>query len=370
MSEKKIAVIFGGRSGEHVVSLRSAAFIMEALKRNNYEVFPVGITREGTWIAGGDPWKALKEDQPPGDCYKTALITDPVSPGFLLWEEKSCTRKEIISFQEVDIAFPVLHGPFGEDGTIQGMFEMANLPYVGPGVLASSVGMDKVVMKEVFLQRNLPVGNYLYFMNEEWLKNRDFWVGMVVDEIKFPCFIKPANLGSSVGISKVYNVEQFAKGVEEALTYDEKIIVEANIPGREIECSVLGDLKISASLPGEIIPNNDYYDYKAKYIDDRSELIIPARLNSGLKEEIQRLAIEAFKSIYGSGMARVDFFVNSDNEIIINEINTIPGFTSISMYPKLWDASGTPYNELIDQLVQIALNRHERRNRLKSSPPV
>lgn len=369
MTNRKVAVIFGGRSGEHVVSLRSAASIMEALKGNNYEIFPVGITREGTWIAGGDPWKVLHENNPPGECFKTALITDPVRPGFLMWQDKP-DRKEIVSFEEVDLAFPVLHGPFGEDGTIQGLFEMANMPYVGPGVLASSVGMDKAVMKEVFLQKNLPVGPYLHFMSEDWLNNRNYWVGRVEKEIKFPCFIKPANLGSSVGISKAYDREQFIQGTEEAFNYDEKVVIETNIPGREIECSVLGDTEINASLPGEIIPNSDFYDYSTKYINDRSELIIPAKLDEGLTKEIQQMAVDSFKAICGSGMARVDFFVDSSKKITVNEVNTIPGFTGISMYPKLWEASGLPYNELVNRLVQIGLNRHERRNRLKSSPPV
>lgn len=370
MTKKRIAVIFGGRSGEHEVSLRSAESIIEALDPDKYEVFPVGITKEGRWLAGGDPWKVLKEKSYPGECCQTALITDPVNPGFLLWKETEGGNREIVSFEKIDAVFPVLHGPYGEDGTVQGLLEMANVPYVGSGVLGSSLGMDKVAMKKMFVQNQLPVGKYLFFLNENWSGNNDFWIKKITEEIGFPCFIKPANLGSSVGISKSYNEHELSAGINEALNYDNKILVEAFIYGREIECSVLGDRDVTASVPGEIIPNNDFYDYKAKYVDDRSELIIPANLDSHLTRQIQDMAIESFKVIEGSGMARVDFFVDTEKKyIFINEINTIPGFTSISMYPKLWAASGLPYKQLIDRLIDIALKRHVRRAGLRNSPP-
>ena len=248
---------------------------------------------------------------------------------------------------------------------------MAGLPYVGCGVLASAAGMDKAVMKELFIQHGLPVGRYLYFEQQDWSADQNIWLERIEAEIGYPCFIKPANLGSSVGISKAYHVEELIRGTEEAFAYDEKVIVEAFIPGREIECSVLGDREVRASLPGEIIPSQDFYDYKAKYIDDRSELIIPAKLEESLVKEIQALAIKSFKAIGGSGMARADFFVDVEKKkVVINEINTIPGFTSISMYPKLWEVSGLPYRDLIERLIQIAMQKHERRKRLINLPPI
>ncbi|NLI70230.1 MAG: D-alanine--D-alanine ligase [Firmicutes bacterium] len=372
MTKIKIAVVFGGRSGEHEVSLRSAASIMETLDRKRYEILPVGITREGTWIAGGNSWGVLSKNETPEDCFRATLVTDPTCPGFFLWAGRDDGEKyDIQSFRKVDVVFPVLHGPYGEDGAIQGLLEMAGLPYVGCGVMSSAVGMDKAVMKELFVQHGLPVGRYLYFGQRDWLADRNAWVSRVEAEIGYPCFVKPANLGSSVGISKAYSDEELVRGTEEAFAYDEKAIVEAFIPGREIECSVLGDWEVRASLPGEIIPNHDFYDYRTKYIDDHSELIIPVRLEEALIEEVQELAIRSFKAIDGSGMARADFFVDTENRnIFINEINTIPGFTSISMYPKLWEVSGLSYRELIEELIQIAMQRNERRKRLSNLPPI
>lgn len=370
MAIKKVAVVFGGRSGEHEISLRSAASIMESLKKIGYEVFPVGITRDGTWIAGDDSWQVLWEKRPLQDCQRTAIITDPANPGFLLWEETGGARSNF-NWVTVDVVFPVLHGPFGEDGTIQGVLEMAGLPFVGAGVLASVAGMDKVLMKEVFCQKGLPVGDFIHFKANSWRQEASKWMAKVEAEIGFPCFVKPANLGSSVGISKAYDGEQLQEAVEEALLYDEKVVVEAFISGKEIECSVLGDLDLSASIPGEIVPSNDFYDYYAKYIDDRSELIIPAQLSDDIVKHIQELAVNAFKVIDGSGMCRVDFFVEpATQDVFINEVNTIPGFTSISMYPKLWEASGVSFTELVDKLLQIAWQRHKRRQKLKNSPPV
>lgn len=370
MANKKVAVIFGGRSGEHDISLRSAASIMEALEVKGYEVMPVGITRDGTWIAGGDPWQALQDKRRPHGCYQATINIDPLNPGFLLWAENGDGPNRF-NFEAVDVIFPVLHGPFGEDGTVQGVLEMAGLPYVGAGVLASTVGMDKVLMKEVFAQNGLPVGNFLHFKSSNWAKAKESLMNQVAQKIDFPCFVKPANLGSSVGITKAYDRTQLNDGVEEALEYDEKVLVEANLSGKEIECSVLGDLEPKASVPGEIVPSNDFYDYHAKYIDDRSELIIPADLTDDQTERIKDLSVRAFQAIDCSGMARVDFFVDPySNEIYINEINTIPGFTSISMYPKLWEASGITFNDLVEQLLEIAQKRQQRRSELKNSPPV
>ena len=314
---------------------------------------------------------ALQSGNIPGECHAASVITDPVSPGFLLWHEKEGGGREIVSFEKVDLVFPVLHGTYGEDGAVQGLLDMAGLPYIGAGVLASATGMDKVVMKDLFIRGGLPVGEYYYFLGNEWLSKKDKLLEKIEKKLAYPCFIKPANLGSSVGISKAYSRQELIAGVEEALLYDEKVVVEAFIPGREVECSVLGDLEPFASLPGEIIPNTDFYDYHSKYIDDRSELIIPAKLSPEIIEEVKRLSVKAFKILSVSGMARVDFFVDSDNnKILINEINTIPGFTNISMYPKLWEASGLSYSKLVGNLVKIALERYRRRSSLITSPPI
>ncbi len=369
MSKNKIAVIFGGQSGEHLISLRSAASIINSLDENKYEVFPVGITRDGTWIVGENVWKTLWEGNDSNNCYKTTLVTNPQEPGFLIWEERN-GEKTNFSWKNIDIVFPVLHGPLGEDGTLQGLLEMAGLPYVGAGVLSSSVGMDKILMKGIFKQAGIPVCEYLHFRVDNWQKDKMYWIDKVKNSIGFPCFVKPSNLGSSVGITKAYDKDQFVMGVEEALRYDERILIEPFVSGQEIECSLLGDLEVKASLPGEIVPSRDFYDYHAKYIDDKSELVIPAKLEESLVEEIQNLSIRAFKAINGSGMARVDFFVDTKKEeIVLNEINTIPGFTSISMYSKLWEASGIPYKRLLEELIQISFNKFARRQKLYNSPP-
>jgi len=369
LTKNQVAVIFGGQSGEHPISLRSAASVMESLDKDKHEVFPVGITRGGTWIVGENAWQDLWEGNEGGNCYKTTLVTNPSNPGFLIWDEQNGEKKSF-SYKNVDVVFPVLHGPLGEDGTIQGLLEMAGLPYVGAGVLSSSVGMDKILMKGILKQTGLPVCKYLDFRVDNWQKDKVYWIEEVENSIGYPCFIKPSNLGSSVGITKAYDKEQFIKGVEEALRYDDRILIETFVAGQEIECSLLGDLEIKASLPGEIIPSRDFYDYHAKYIDDHSELVVPAKLKNSLVQKIQNLSIEAFKAINGSGMARVDFFVNTEKEeIVLNEINTIPGFTSISMYPKLWEASGIPYKSLLDELIHIAFNKFKRRQNLSNSPP-
>ncbi len=364
MKQETVAVIFGGFSGEHVVSLRSAASIMEAIDKDRYRVVPVGITREGQWISGEDCWRQLWDRSLQPRCWPATLTTDPRKPGLLIQKGSSW------EFTPLDIAFPVLHGPYGEDGTIQGLLELYGLPYVGSGVLASAVSMDKVIMKTLFKQHGLPVGRYLYLFRWHWPGRERYWQQRVEEELGYPCFVKPANLGSSVGISRVEEAGSLSTAIEEALRYDDKIIVEAYISGREIECSVLGDCNPEASRPGEIVPCNLFYDYQAKYISDRSQLIIPAELNPALEQEVRDLAVKAFTAVEGSGLARVDFFVRPEQSLVIlNEINTMPGFTSISMYPKLWEASGISYRELVNRLLDLAKSRFQRRRKLITAPP-
>lgn len=369
MNKKNLAVLFGGQSGEHDVSLRSAFSIMSVVDPDHYNTIPVGITPDGLWLAGGNPLKTLQEKNYPGDCCMATIVTNPAAPGLLLWRENEAGEKQLVDFIKIDIVFPVLHGPYGEDGTVQGLLEMAGIPYVGSGVLASALGMDKVAMKNSFIRHGLPVGQFVYFKQNEWAKSRDVPIQIIENKIGYPCFVKPANLGSSVGISKIYRRADLGKGLDEAFLYDEKVIVEAHIPGREIECSVLGDLEAASSVLGEIIPSNDFYDYNAKYIDDRSVLIVPVKLPEEVEKETRRLAVAAFQVIGCCGMARVDFFVEGER-VVINELNTIPGFTSISMYPKLWEASGMAYKKLVKRLIELAEERFVRRRALLNLPPV
>lgn len=367
LKRKKLAVIFGGRSGEHVVSLRSAASVMEAVDREQYEVIPVGITRQGAWITGPDAWPVLWEQRDYREAQPAALLADPEKPGLLI--QGSSSPNEWL-YQPLDIVFPLLHGTYGEDGSIQGLMEMAGLPYVGSGVLGSSAGMDKVIMKQLFQQNGLLQASHLSLYRYQWLGDQASWQSSVENELGYPCFVKPANLGSSVGISKVQSAEDFPAAVEEALLYDDKVIIEEYVKGREIECAVIGDLEAEASLPGEILPCNEFYDYNAKYIDDRSGLVIPVQLGEGLEQEVKELSVKAFKAVEASGLARVDFFLSQDEEALyINEINTMPGFTSISMFPKLWEASGVSYKELINKLLDLAEERFRRRRGLMVAPP-
>lgn len=366
MNRKNTVVLFGGRSGEHVVSLRSAASVMEAIDKELYRTIPVGITREGTWFAGENVWPALWEQKPLDGLCRAALLADPKRPGLLV-EDGSRSGWD---FQPVDLVFPVLHGPFGEDGSVQGLLEMAGIPYVGSGVLASAVAMDKVMMKVLFKQHALPVGPYLFLNRWEYRGQESYWEEQVNGRLGFPCFVKPANLGSSVGISRVIDRSALASAIREALLYDDKVVVEAAILGREIECSVLGDLHPEASKPGEVIPCNEFYDYRAKYIDDRSELVIPVELGSVLEAQVRRMACDAFRAVEASGLARVDFFVDTaKSKVVLNEINTMPGFTGISMYPKLWEASGLEYQELVRRIMRLAEDRFQRRHALLTVPP-
>ncbi len=364
---KKVAVIFGGRSGEHIVSLRSAASIMKAIDQEKYEIVPVGITREGTWISGPDAWAALWENRLPENAGTAVLVTNPTRPGLLLQGTESANDWRFIA---LDLVFPVLHGTYGEDGTIQGLFEMAGLPYVGSGVLASSTGMDKAVMKVLFSEKGLPIAPYLVFHRSEWMNRQGFWLNKVQEELGYPAFVKPSNLGSSVGISKAYHPEDLVAAVENALRYDHKILIEQHVEGREIECGVIGNREANASRPGEVIPCNDFYDYRAKYLDDRSGLVVPVELGVELEEKIKEYSLRAFHAIEADGLARVDFFLKrSDDQIILNEINTMPGFTSISMYPKMFEASGLSYSSLVEMLLELAVERYKNRQALLSAPP-
>lgn len=354
----RIGVVFGGRSGEHEVSLMSAESIINALDKEKYEVVPIGIGKDGKWLIGNDPLEALRlaarEGGGPLNLAPAAFLPDPTKPGLITLEGASD-----ISPQGFDVIFPVLHGPYGEDGCIQGMLELANVPYVGSGVAASSVGMDKALMKDVFRAHGFPVMDYMVVKRKS-LNDPDAVAEGVERRIGYPCFVKPANLGSSVGISRATDRESLVRALFEAARFDRKLLVEkAALDCREVECAILGNDEPEASILGEIVPDGDFYDYEAKYIRGTSELIIPARVSKETTARVQQLAKEAFLAIDGAGLSRVDFFVHKQTEAIyINEINTMPGFTRISMYPKLWEASGISYPELVARLIDLALERH------------
>ncbi|HTY21614.1 MAG TPA: D-alanine--D-alanine ligase family protein [Desulfomonilaceae bacterium] len=357
----RIALIFGGRSAEHEVSLRSARSIFEALDKEKYHVIPVLITTDGAWYTR--PAEASSFDSGTNLIEGDRLIVspDPSHKGFLHVLDGG--RVEPMA---VDAVFPALHGTFGEDGTVQGLLEMANLAYVGCGVLASAVGMDKVIMKAAFRDMGLNVGPFFWFLRSEWRQDPQ----QILEKLRssrFPVFIKPANLGSSVGISRVTDPSDFQEAVDLAASYDRKILVEDSIGGRELEVSVLGNDNPVASKPGEVIAHGNFYDYDEKYLRDTTEFKIPAELPPDIMESAGRAAVTAFRAVDGSGLARVDLFLTEDNRIIVNEINTLPGFTSISMYPKLWEVSGLSYSQLLDRLVELALERHRDRQNIQTS---
>jgi len=361
----RVGVIFGGRSGEHEVSLVSARGIMAALDKNKYEVIPIGITKEGRWIAGGDPLAALKGEQAEA-AHQTALLGDPTQRGLI--PSEAARGLDSAHRVEMDVVFPALHGPYGEDGTVQGLLELADVAYVGAGVLGSALGMDKVVMKDVFKAHGLPIADYLAYKRSELDRRQIEIENEIEEQFGYPCFVKPANLGSSVGITKVHDRTELGPALQLAASYDRKIVVEQGINAREIECSVLGNDDPVASVLGEVIPSREFYSYEAKYIDDCSQLVIPANLPQDLTERIQNLAVRAFLATDCAGMARVDFLVDRETlDAYVSELNTIPGFTPISMYPKLWEASGVSYPELIDRLVQLALERHQEKQRTLTS---
>lgn len=353
----KVAVVFGGRSGEHEVSIISGQSVIKALDKNKYEILPIYINKEGQWLLGEDP-QALVHGKEGNEVY---LPLNPDAQGLVPLKSGSSTK-----IGAVDVVFPVLHGTLGEDGSLQGLMELTNLPYVGAGVLGSALGMDKALMKKVFQAEGLPITNYQVYLSKEIGEKT---VAAIEKEFSFPVFIKPANLGSSVGISKVKNKEELLPALHLAASYDRKVVVEENVPnGREIEVSVLGNDDPIASVAGEIIPANEFYDYDAKYINQDSKLIIPAPLSEQELTNLQTLSIKAFKALDLRGMARVDFLVEKGtNKIYLNEVNTIPGFTSISMYPKLWEKSGLSYPQLLDKLIDYALESHQEKQKLNRS---
>lgn len=356
MNKIRIGVIFGGRSGEHEVSIRSAKTVIEQIDKNKYKITPLAIGKDGVWLSP-----------------KQSAALFPAETQALLDDEISAESVNIIrDADKFDVVFPVLHGTFGEDGTIQGLFEMANLPYIGCGVLASACGMDKVTMKILFRDANLPMCKYVWFLRSEWDKASDTIVSQIEKQLGFPCFVKPANLGSSVGVTMAKDIESLRNGIELAAEYDRKIIVEEGLDMREIECAVIGNDDPKASLPGEYIINDDskaFLDYTEKYTGTgNNDFVVPAPISPELTEKIQEMAIDAFKSVDGSGISRVDFFLRKDTgALLINEINTLPGLTDASGYPKMWKGSGLEFSQVIDTLVTLAIERHQDKSRNKTS---
>jgi len=353
MPEKlKVAVLFGGQSGEHEVSLMSCTSVVKNMDRDKYDIYFIGITKTGKWLLFEGDVEDIQNGTWEAGSRPVVFPADPSFKGFFLVDDPSHVYR-------VDVVFPIMHGPHAEDGTIQGMLELANIPYVGCDVVASSVAMDKAMAKAVFDSYGLPQGKYLVVLRQEFEQKSQYIIDAIESYLGYPCFVKPSNMGSSVGITKAHDRQELIEGLKEAGRYDRKLVVEASINCREIECAVLGNNDPQASVLGEIIPCNEFYDYNAKYFDDgKSLLIIPADLPQEKAEEIRQLAIKAYKALDCSGMARVDFLVEKDTlEVFINEVNTIPGFTKISMYPKLWEATGVPYSRLIDRLIELALDR-------------
>jgi D-alanine-D-alanine ligase len=362
-TEKKrlrVGVLFGGRSGEHEVSLISAASVIQALDPEKYEAIPIGITKDGRWLAGTAAHKMLPDILRSGECVM--LSADPNVAALV---PVSNSRPGAL---RVDVVFPVLHGTYGEDGTVQGLLDLAGLPFVGSGVLGSAVGMDKDMQKRLFLQAKLPVGDFLAVTRADWEKSRGTVLSAIRKKFRFPVFVKPATLGSSVGMTKAHDAKELAAAMDLAAEFAQKILVERAIRGREIEISVLGNEDPKASIPGEIVPHREFYDYAAKYLEEGTRLLIPAKLKRAQVKRFQEFAVRAFRALECLGMARVDFFLeHRTNRILLNEINTIPGFTSISMYPKLWEASGLSYRNLLDRLIELALAQHREKQRTKYS---
>jgi D-alanine-D-alanine ligase len=358
----RLGILFGGRSGEHAVSLASARSVLETLDRKKYQITEIGITEDGDWLVGQGVLKALNDKQF-GDLSSAMMLPVPSRPE--VYALKMMDGAEILEvFAELDVIFPVLHGSFGEDGTMQGLFELNNLAYVGAGVLGSSVGMDKALFKDVMIANQIPVVPSILIQSAE-LNDMEKVLQRVVDFGEFPVFVKPANMGSSVGVHKCADIEEAAAGLVDAVRYDRRILVEKGIKAREIELSVLGNQTPKVSIPGEIRPTAEFYSYEAKYHDDSSELIIPAELGAEEIKLLQDYAARAYMAIDCAGMARADFLVDKDTgEIFLNEVNTIPGFTPISMYPKLWEASGLSYADLIDELIRLAIERKEQKDQI------
>jgi D-alanine-D-alanine ligase len=377
-------VVYGGRSGEHEVSLASAAAVFANLDRRRYEPIPIRIEKDGRWVLADRPPSAASAADVIEQARSESLrprtgrsVLMPARPGddtLVIVDRRSPRDDEAeveatLTGLRLDVVFPVLHGPFGEDGTIQGLFELANVPFVGCGVLASAVGMDKAVMKVLFRARGLRVPDWIVLRRSAWLADRAAAAAEVERSLPYPVFVKPANLGSSVGISKVRHGAQLPAALELAMEFDRKVIVEAAVAdAREIECAVIGNDAPEASVPGEIVPSREFYDYEAKYVDAGSRLLVPAPLSEAEAAAIRRLALDAFDAIDGAGLARVDFLqTRGSGELFVNEINTMPGFTTISMFAKLWDATGVPYATLVDRLIAFALERHQAKQQLRTS---
>jgi D-alanine-D-alanine ligase len=394
MKKLRVGILFGGRSGEHEVSLLSAASVLNAIDKDKYEVVPIGITKDGRWLTAEHAENLLQgklvlesRQLRAGDPETTPAaavlargesVVVPPEPvhrqsGLVPFQtDASLTRRASDRAINVDVIFPVLHGTFGEDGTIQGLLELADIAYVGAGVLGSAAGMDKDIMKSLFAAAGLPIVKHVTILRSAWEKEPKKVQKFVESKLKYPVFVKPANLGSSVGISKAHDRKELGPAIEEGAKFDRKIVIEQGVGGkknkaREIECSVLGNDEPVASVPGEIVPVKEFYDYNAKYLDEGSELIIPAKLTKAETKRVQELAVRSFKAVDCSGLARVDFLMepgsskesgNKSRKIYLNEINTMPGFTAISMYPKLWASSGLGYPDLIDRLIQLGLERH------------
>ncbi len=393
MKKLRVGILFGGRSGEHEISLLSAASVFKAIDTNKYEVVPIGITKDGRWLTASDAESLLHGKAGEGarptlgptlragdpDTTTSAAILqngeavvfppEPHKSSMTLFQADAPVRRASDRAINVDIIFPVLHGTFGEDGTIQGLLELADIPYVGAGVLGSAAGMDKDIMKSLFRAAGLAIVKHVTVLRSEWESAPKKGQKLVESKLKYPVFVKPANLGSSVGISKARDRKELGPAIDEAAKFDRKIVIEEGVGGkknkaREIECSVLGNDKPEASVPGEIVPSAEFYDYSAKYLDEGSQLIIPAKLTKAETKKVQDLAIAGFRAVDCSGLARVDFLMDpKSRKIYLNEINTMPGFTSISMYPKLWAASGVEYSELISRLIQLGLDRHAEKKR-------
>jgi D-alanine-D-alanine ligase len=369
MSKKlRIGVIFGGRSGEHEVSIRSARSVIEAIDKSKYEVVPIAITREGNWLAPAaaaellpaSAQRLLSKQQLGSSTEDVAIVGDPSRNGLIELDGKSKVGR-------LDVVFPVLHGTYGEDGTLQGLLELAAIPFVGCGTLASSCGMDKVVMKALFKEAGLPICRSTWVLRTDWENNPDGVTRRIKREIGLPCFIKPANLGSSVGVSKATDKASLAKAIDLAARYDRKIMVEELVDGREIECAVIGNDEPEASLPGEYVIHEEsarFLDYTEKYSSTGNvDFVVPARISKTQIARIQKLAVIAYKAIDASGLSRVDFFLKKNGELLLNEINTLPGLTDVSGFPKMWAATGVPFPRVIDRLIDLAMERHRDRAR-------
>lgn len=371
----RVGVIFGGRSGEHEVSIRSARAIVEAIDRRKFDVVPIAITKEGKWLAPARSAQLLPaavHDLLPSRTHTAtgdvALLGDPSHKGLISLEANA----QHLSGEKLDVVFPALHGPFGEDGTLQGLLEMADVPYVGCGVLASSCGMDKVTMKSLFVQAGLPICKYIWCLRSQWRNNPVKVIRKVTTEIGLPCFVKPANLGSSVGVSRATDKKSLSKAIDLAAEYDRKIIVEEELIAREIECAVLGNDEPKASLPGEYVVYEEsarFLDYTEKYANTgHVNFVVPAPLSKSMTTKLQQMAIRAFQSIDGSGLARVDFFLlRNGGGLVINELNTMPGLTEVSGYPKMWEASGLPFPRLLEVLIELAFERHKEKSLTKTT---